>query len=152
MGAPEDKQDDFAGFQPDILENLTIQDALVISAVYAHEADTEKCERIHVLAQKHPLFDEKPEDTCARVNKFVNWMQSGQTQNAVEAAAQNLKPEQRKQAFEFAAEVALTDKALTDKKKAILHNLAAELALEDDFVDRKLAKIQKKMDDLPDGC
>jgi hypothetical protein len=40
--------------------------------------------------------------------------------------------------------VALTDKALTDKKKAILHNLAAELALEDDFVDRKLAKIQKR--------
>ena len=144
MGASEDKQDDLAAFQPDPLEKLTIQDALVISGLYAVEADTEKSEQIKALAQKHPLFAENPDDTAARVNKFTNLMQAGQTLKAVEAAARDLKTEHRQLAFAFAAEAALTGEVLTDEKEKILQTLAIKLALDKEYVDRKLAEMQRK--------
>ena len=141
MGASEEKQDDLAAFQSDPLENLTIQDGLIICAVYAVQTKTDQCKQIGALAQKHPLFVEEPESTFARVNKFTNLMQSGKSSEAVKAVTHNLKPEQRKQAFEFALEAALTDKASTEEKKEILQTLANKLALEDEFLDRKLANI-----------
>ena len=122
MGASEDKQDDLAAFQPDPLEKLTIQDALVISGLYAVEADTEKSEQIKALAQKHPLFAENPDDTAAR----------------------DLKTEHRQLAFAFAAEAALTGEVLTDEKEKILQTLAIKLALDKEYVDRKLAEMQRK--------
>jgi len=144
MGAPEDKQDDLAAFQPDPLENLTIQDALIISGLYAVEVDTEKCEQIKEQARKHPLFAENPEDTSARVNKFTNLMQAGQTMKAVEAAARNLKTEHRRQAFAFAAEALLANEILTEEKKKILQTLATKLALDNECIAREFAKIQRK--------
>jgi hypothetical protein len=144
MGAPEDKQDNLAAFQSGPLEDLTIQNALIISAVYAVQADPEKCKRISALAQKHSLFVEKPEDTSARVNRYANLMQGEQSLKAVEAATRDLKPEHRKQAFAFALEAALTDEVLTGKKKKTLQTLAAKLALDNEFVDQKLAAIQGK--------
>lgn len=140
MAAPEDKQDDMAAFEPGPLENLTIQDALVISAVFALEADTQKCEQIKEVAQNHPLFEEKPEDTSARVNKFTNLMQVKQPLEAVEAAVKNLKPEHRKQAFEFATEAVLAVDDQTEKKLKPLKKLAAKLALENEFVDQQLRR------------
>ena len=144
MGAHDDKQNDLAAFTPDPLEDLTIQDALIISAVYAVQADPKKCKRIITLAQKHSLFVEKPEDTSARVNKYANLMQSGKSLKAVEAVTRDLKPEHRKQAFAFALEAALTDEVLTGKKKKTLQTLATKLALYNEFVDQKLATIQDK--------
>ena len=142
MGGPGDNQNNLTAYHSGPLEDLTIQDALIISAVYAVEADTEKCKRISTMAQKHPLFEEQPEATSARVNKFVNWMQATQSPQAVEAIARDLKPEHRQEAFEFATEAALMDNRPTDKKKKILQTLAAKLELPDEFVGRKLSKFQ----------
>lgn len=141
MKASEGNQNDLAGFQPDPLEDLTVQDALIISALYAVQVDPEKGENIKALATKHPLFAEKTEDISARVNKFTNCMQAGQTLKAVEAAAYKLKPAHRKEAFEFATSAALADQGLTENKKKTLQMLATKLALEDEFVGRKLMKI-----------
>jgi hypothetical protein len=144
MGAPEDNQKDLTAFEPKLLEDLTIQDVLIISALYAVQADTEKCKQVKIMAQAHPLFAEKPEDTAARVNKFTNWMQAKHPLKAVQAAANDLKPEHRKQAFEFAAAAALADNGLTEKKKNILQTLATNLAIDNEFVGRKLAEIERK--------
>jgi hypothetical protein len=141
MAVPDNKHKDPAAFQSDPLKDLTIQDALIISALYAVEADTEKCQHIKELAQKHPLFVEKLDAIEARVNKFTNLMQVKQPLEAVEAAVRDLKPEQRKQAFEFAVEAMLTVNNETEKKIVKLKTLAAKLALENEFVDRKLRRV-----------
>jgi hypothetical protein len=137
----EDKKKEMAAFRSDPLEDLTIQDGLIISAVYAVNAETDKCEQISELAQKHPLFVEEPAATSARVNKFTNLMQSGKSLQAVEAAARALRPEQRQQAFEFAMEAALADGLLTSKKKNTLQALANKLELDNAFGGQKLANI-----------
>lgn len=144
METSEYGKGNLTGFQSGPLEDLTIQDALIISAVYAVEADSKKCDRISALAQKHALFVEKPEDTSSRVNKFTNLMQVRQPLMAIEAAARDLKPEHRKQAFEFAVAVALADEVLTEKKKKTLQTLATKLALDNEFVDQKLANFKSK--------
>jgi hypothetical protein len=144
MGAPEDKQNDLAAFAPNPLEDLTIQDGLIISAVYVVQADPEKCKRISTLAQKHPLFVEEPENTTARVNKYANLMQGGQPLKAVEAVTRELKPEHHKQAFAFAVKAALIDDILSGKMKKTLQTLATKLAIDSEFVDQKLAEIQGK--------
>jgi hypothetical protein len=71
-------------------------------------------------------------------------MQVRQPLEAVESAARNLKLKHRKQAFEFSAEAALADNGLTEKKKKTLHTLATKLALDNEFVEHKLANIQSK--------
>lgn len=135
----EDKKKEMAAFQSDPLQDLTIQDGLIISAVCAFDAATEKCKRISALAQKHPLFTEEPEKTTARVNKFTNLMQGQKSLKAVEAVARELKPEHRKLAFEFAVEAALADAPLTAKREKTLQALANRLALDNEFVEQKLA-------------
>ena len=140
----ESKQNELAAFTPDPLEDLTIQDALIISAVYAMHAETDKCEQIGTLAQNHPLFVEKPEDTSARVNKYTNLMQGANTLKPVEAVARQLEPKHRKQAFEFAMETALAGAALTEDKKKKLRTLGEKLALDNQFVDQKLASFDQK--------
>jgi hypothetical protein len=144
MAAPDDKQNNLTEFQSGPLEDLTIQDGLIISAVYAVQTDTEKCNQIKELAQKHPLFVEEPGKTSARVNKFTNLMQGGQSLKAIETLSGSLKPAHRKQAFEFALEAALADAVLTEKKKKILQTLATKLDLDNEFVDQKLAAVQDK--------
>jgi len=144
MGASEDKQNNSTAFQSGPLEDLTIQDGLIISAVYAVQSETEKCNQLKELAQKHPLFVEQPENTSARVNKFTNLMQGGKSIEAIEAVTRSLKPAHRKQAFEFAMEAALVDTVFTEKKEKIFQTLATKLALDTEFVDQKLAAIQDK--------
>ena len=144
MDVPEYEQDNLTVFQSGPLEDLTLQDALIISAVYAVQADPKKCERIGALAQKHALFVEKPEDTSSRVNKFTNLMRGGQPLKAVEAVARVFKPEQRERAFEFAAQAALADEPLTEKGKKTLQTLATTLALDNETVGQVLATIQSK--------
>lgn len=140
----ESNPNELAAYTPDPLKDLTVQDALIISAVYAVHAEKNKCKQISKLAQNHPLFVEDPESTSARVNKYTNLMQGGNALKAVEAVTHHLEPEQRKQAFEFAMEAALAGEAFTEDKKKTLRTLGEKLALENQFVDRKLASVDQK--------
>jgi hypothetical protein len=141
----ESNPNELAAYTPDPLKDLTVQDALIISAVYAVHAEKNKCKQISKLAQNHPLFVEDPESTSARVNKYTNLMQGGNALKAVEAVTHHLEPEQRKQAFEFAVEAALAGEDFTEKNKQTLKSLAAKLDLDIEFVDRVLANRPNKM-------
>ena len=137
-------QNELSAFTPDPLKDLTVQDALIISAVYAVYAETDKCKHIGELAQHHPLFVEEPENTSARVNKYTNLMQGGNALKAVEAVRHHLKPEHCKQAFEFALEAALAGEALIEDKQNRLRALGKKLALDNRYLDRKLASVHQK--------
>lgn len=121
---------ELAAYTPDPLKDLTIQDALIISAVFAVYANEGKCEQIGALAQKHPLFVEKSEHTAARVNKYTNLMQGGNALKAVEAVTHHLEAEHRKHAFEFEIEAALANEALTEINKQTFQTLADRLDLD----------------------
>jgi hypothetical protein len=138
----ESNLNEMAAYTPDPLKDLTVQDALIISAVYAVDAKTEKCKQIVAKAQNNPLFAEEAENTSARVNKYTNLMQGGNALKAVEAVTHHLEPQHRKQAFEFAMGAALTGEALTEDKKKTLRTLGEKLALDNQFVDQKLAAVE----------
>ena len=67
-------------------------------------------------------------------------MQAIDSQKAVEIAANGLTTELRKTAFKLAAEVALPDKILTDKKKSILDSLETELRISSEFAQKTIDK------------
>ena len=133
-----------AAYQSGPFENLTIQEALTVIAVYAAQMDPEKCEddvrRIVATAERLPEFVAKKESIISFVNKFVNSMQAIDSQKAVEIAANGLTTELRKTAFKLAAEVALPDKILTDKKKSVLDSLETELRISSEFAKKTIEK------------
>jgi len=133
-----------AAYQSGPFENLTIQEALTVIAVYAAQMDPEKCEddvkRIVTTAERLPEFVAKKESITCFVNKFVNSMQAIDSQKAVEIAANGLTTELRKTAFKLAAEVALPDKILTDKKKSVLDSLETELRISSEFAQKTIDK------------
>ena len=136
-----------AAYQSGPFENLTIQEALTVIAVYAAQIDPEKCEddvkRIVTTAERLPEFVAKKESIFSFVNKFVNSMQAIDSLKAVEIAANGLTTELRKTAFKLAAEVALPDKILTDKKKSVLDSLETELRISSEFAQKTIEKFIK---------
>ena len=133
-----------AGYQSGPFEDLTMQEALTIIAVYAAQIDPEKCQddvkRIVATAERLPEFVAKKESIFSIVNKFINSMQAIDSQKAVEIAANGLTTEMRKSAFKLAAEVALPDKVLTDKKKSVLDNLETKLSISSEFAQKTIEK------------
>ena len=133
-----------AGYQSGPFEDLTMQEALTIIAVYAAQIDPEKCQddvkRIVATAERFPEFVAKKESIFSFVNKFINSMQAIDSQKAVEIAANGLTTELRKTAFKLAVEVALPDKVLTDKKKSVLDSLESKLSISSEFAQKTIEK------------
>lgn len=136
-----------AACQKGPFEDLTIQDALIIIAVYAAQMDTLDCEkevkRIEAIAESHPEFVEKRENIFHRINRYINSMPAMDPQKALEIACAALNPELKKTAFELAAEVALPDKVLTVEKKAVQDNIAAKLSIDRDFAKQAFEKFTR---------
>ena len=137
-------KNEMAAYQSGPFEDLTIQEALTIVAVYAAQIDPKKCEddvkRIVVTADRFPEFVAKKESITSFVNKFINSMQAMDSQKAVEIAANGLTKELRKTAFKLAAEVALPDKVLTDNKKSVLDSLETKLSISSEFAQKTIEK------------
>ena len=135
---------EMAAYQSGPFEDLTIQEALTIIAVYAAQMDPKKCEddvkRIVATAERFPEFVAKKESIFSFVNKFINSMQAMDPQKAVEIASNGLTMELRKTAFKLAAEVALPDKVLTDKKKSVLDSLETKLSISSEFAQKTIEK------------
>ena len=133
-----------AAYQSGPFENLTIQEALTIVAVYAAQIDPKKCEddvkRIVATVDRFPEFVAKKESITSFVNKFINSMQAMDSQKAVEIAVNGLTPELRKTAFKLAAEVAWPDKVLADEKKSVLDSLETKLAISSKFAQKTIEK------------
>ena len=122
-------------------KDLTIQDAFIMMAVYAAQIDPEhsrgdiKC--IEEFAQKHPLFIEinaRSGDIISRINLFANHLSETEPMKVVEKATDNLNPKQRKEAFQFATEVASMCKVAPEVKMTALRMLATKLGLGKEFI------------------
>jgi hypothetical protein len=136
---------EMAAYQKGPFEDLTIQDALTLIAVCTAQMDYEDCEtdvkRIEAVAESRPEFVEKRKDISSRINRYVNSLPAMDRQKAVEIAADVLKnPELKKAAFEFATEVVLPEKVLTDEKQAILDSIATHLSLDRHFAQQIIEK------------
>ena len=135
---------EMAAYHSGPFEDLTIQEALTIIAVYAAQMDPKKCEddvkRIVATAERLPEFVAKKESITSFVNKFINSMQAMDSQKAVEIASNELTTELRKTAFKLAAEIALPDKVLTDKKRSILDSLETKLSISSEFAQKTIEK------------
>ena len=146
MSLDDNAKIEMAAYQSGPLEDLTIQDALVIIAVYAAQIDPEDCrediQRIEGVLEKCEFCVEKKKGILSRINKFANTMQAIDPLKVVEIAAKILKPELRETAFELAAEVAMPDKVLTDQKKEALDTLAAKLSVGAEFVKKTIANFR----------
>ena len=144
MTLSNETKKEMAAYQSGPFEDLTIQEALTIIAVYAAQMDPEKCEddvkRIVAAAKRLPEFVAKKKSIFSFVNKFVNSMQAIDPQKAVEIAANVLTPELRITAFKLAAEVALPDKVLTDEKKSLLDSLETKLSISSEFAQKTIEK------------
>jgi hypothetical protein len=134
-----------AAYSLQTFENLSIQDALTIIAIFAAQMVADNCEkdieRIAAVSENHPDFAETKEDILKRINKFVNAMLAADDPlKAVEIAKEALTPKMRNTAFEMAAEVALADKLLSNEKKAVLKTLASELSIDSKFYRKTIEK------------
>ena len=144
MTLSNETKNEMAAYQSGPFEDLTIQEALTIIAVYAAQIDPKKCKddvkRIAATADRLPEFVAKKENITSFVNKFINSMQAMDSQKAVEIASNGLTMELRKTAFKLAAEVALPDKVLTDKKKSVLDSLETKLSISSEFAQKTIEK------------
>jgi hypothetical protein len=142
---------EMASYQTGTFADLSVQDALTIIAVYAAQMVPDHCEedvrRIGSIAKSHPAFVETKENVFKRINKFVNSMIAADDQlKAVEIANDVLTPELRKTAFELAAEVALSDKVLTDEKKRVLDTLETNLSIDSKVARKTIEKLSVERD------
>lgn len=148
MRLSDTPEKEMAAYQSGPYEDLTIQEALTIIAVYAAQIVPDHCEedvrRIEAIARNYPEFVEKKENILKRTNKFVNLLLSADDPlKAVEIATDILTPKLQRTAFELAAEIALSDKALTDDKKAVLDTLETKLSIDSEFAQKTIEKFTR---------
>ena len=137
---PLDK--DMAAYQAGPFDDVKMQEALTIIAVYAAQMDYQNCEadvkRIEAILEIHHLFVARKKEIFSLINKFVNEMAVCDPHKALELAADALTPEQKKTAFVLAVEVALPDNNLTVEKRKMLDTLKDRLSISSDSVEQAI--------------
>ena len=140
---------EMAAYQAGPLDDVKIQEALTIIAVYAAQMDHQNCEadvkRIEAILESHHLFVARKKEIFSLINKYVNEMEVRDPHKVMELAADALTPEQKKTAFELAMEVALTDKNLTAEKRKMLDTLKDRLSISTDFVEKTIRNQTENM-------
>jgi hypothetical protein len=133
---------EMAAYRTGPLEDVKIQEAMTIIAVYAAQMDYQNCEadikRIEAILEQHHLFVARKNEVFALIKKFVNELEVRDPQKALEIAAEALTPEQRNIGFELAVEVALPDKKLSAAKKKMLDTLKERLSIDSDFAQQTI--------------
>ena len=142
-------------FQTGLFDDLTLQDAFTVIALYAARVDPEDCQaevrKITALLNDHSIFDEKSSDTSTRVNKFVNSMEQVKSLDAVQKAATVLSPELRQGAFMLASEISQSIQESPVETVAILNNLASKLSIDSEIVDHTInSMIKNVIDEIDD--
>ena len=135
---------EMAAYQAGPFDDVKIQEALTIIAVYAAQMDHQNCEadvkRIEAILASHHLFVARKKEIFSLINKYVNEMEVRDPHQVMELVADALTPEQKKTAFELAVEVALPDKILTTEKRKMLDTLKDRLSIGTDFVEQAIRK------------
>lgn len=133
-------------FQTGLFDNLTVQDAFTIIALYAAQSDEGEdkevlVELITATLRKDLLFDEDQSHTIARINKFDNSMGEVNSINAVESASKVLSPELRQKSFALAARIIkITQETRTTNKLA---KLSSKLLINRKIADKTIDSIFK---------
>jgi hypothetical protein len=120
-------------------DDLAVQDALVIIAIYALKIDTrlgsrENVRRIQDILAQYPVFFSAKADILKRIHKYWNAMQTAEPIKAVKMAAGTLIPNYREVAIEIATKVAAQNAIYPEESKVALDTIAA--VLETDAVYR----------------
>ena len=140
---------EMAAYQAGPLDDVKVQEALAIIAVYAAQIDHQNCEadvkRIEAILESHHLFVARKKEIFSLLNKYVNEMELRDPHKVMELAADALTPEQKKTAFELAVEVALTDKNLTAEKRKMLDTLKDQLSISNEFVEKAIRNQTENM-------
>ncbi len=122
--------------QTGLFDNLTVQDAFTINALYATQLEPgdwkEDLDRILIFLRKDPIFEEDYSHTLNRLNKFANSMKEVNPSIALERAAKVLTPEMRQKSFMLAAQIGNATQEMRTKK--ILQNLASKLKIEKETI------------------
>jgi hypothetical protein len=143
MAIRDTKEKEMAAYETRPLEDVKIQEALIIIAVYAAQLDYRECaadvKRIGAILERHELFVAGKKAIFALINKFVNEMGASDPLKALEIAADALTPEQKKAAFELAVEVALPDKNLTAAKKKMFDTLKERLSISNELAQELIS-------------
>lgn len=125
-------------------KNLTLQDSLIAIAVYAAQIDpnesSKDIKRIEDLARKNALFREKPEALRARINKFVNFIGTGNPLDTVKQAANSLTPKYRQTAFKWSTQLILAKKKLPKEQNEILEDLKIILSISSNVAKRLITQ------------
>jgi tellurite resistance protein len=116
-------------------ENLSLQDALTIIAMYAAQLDPaakddEKVRRIAALAKKHPLFSEKSAAIVARIHRLAESVDIADFPQAVDQAVKSLTLKLRQTAFEWAAGLAVDNGILSNEKQELVEQLRTKLYID----------------------
>ncbi|MGD1975573.1 MAG: hypothetical protein PVH37_13660 [Desulfobacterales bacterium] len=122
--------------QTGLFDNLTVQDAFTINALFATQIDPvdwkDDLDRIMIFLRNDPIFDEDYAHTLNRLNKFANSMKEINPSNALERAAKVLTPEMRQKSFILATQICKATQEMRTKK--ILQNLASKLQIEKETI------------------
>ena len=134
MNSMEKTDQETRAYDPDWLQNLTIQDAVTIIALFAADIapqDSEgDIERIESVLQRQPLFEESSEATRVRIQKFANAFQSADPEGAARRAAKVLSEAGAEQkACAIADEVANSAPGAATDKKAVMKQVASLLSI-----------------------
>lgn len=116
-------------------ENLSLQDALIIIAMYASQLDhaardDTKVRRIAALAQKHPLFSEKSADVIARIHRLAKSADTADFPQAVDQAVKSLTLKLKQTAFEWAAELAVSSGNLPKEKQDLVEQIRTKMLID----------------------
>jgi hypothetical protein len=132
----------------DLIEDLTINDALILIAVCASKEqdapDVDQgynIDRIAAMAEDHPVFSDLLDSIKPSLNKFMNMIVSTDTVKYVSAAAKVLKPEYKETAFTWAATILMPDGVLTEARKNIMDRYAMLLDIDIKTAQRILVQV-----------
>jgi hypothetical protein len=128
---------EMAAYPQGPFDDIKVQEAFTIIAVYAARMDYQDCEadvkRLALILERHPMFAARKKEIFSMINKFVNAMKVGDPLNALVTAAEALTPEHKNSAFELAAEVALSGKDPSADKKKVLDTIKTRLSIGNGF-------------------
>ncbi|MGD9106256.1 MAG: hypothetical protein PVH55_10000 [Desulfobacterales bacterium] len=134
--------------EKELIEDLTINDALILIAVCAaKEQDApdvdqnENVDRITALAEDHPLFSDLLGSIKPSLNKYMNMIRFADMVKYVAAAAKVLKPDLKETAFTWAAIILMPDGVLTEARKNIMDRYAMLLDIDIKTAQRILVQV-----------
>ena len=152
MARIDTKQKEMEAYRTGPFNDVKVQEALTIIAVYAAQMDYQNCEpqvqRLASLLPDSQWFVAGREEIFSLINKFVNELElrDPNYDKVLEIAAEALTPEQRNAGFALAVRVAMADGRFTDEKKKILDTLKARLSIDSDFAEKAFSQASRNAD------